>query len=104
MHAHSVFSYTIFLWQVLDGEFTFWAFHVLVPCEVIGEKFSPSIGACYLDVIAGLCLNEHFITLIGINGLALLHLEIEHSFADHIIYACCYIQVSTEASDCSLSP
>ena len=81
----------------------FQASHVLVPCEVVGEKFSPSIRACYLDVIASLCLDEHFIMLIGINGLALLHLEIEHSFADHIIYACCHIQVFTEASDCSWS-
>ena len=85
-------------------EFTLCASYVLVPCEVIGEKFSPSIGACYFDVISGLCLDECFIVLVGINGLALLHLEIECGFVGCIIYVCCHVQVSTEASDWSRSP
>ena len=41
----------------MDSEFTLCASHVLVPCEVIGEKFSPSIGACYFNVISGLRLD-----------------------------------------------
>ena len=83
----------------MDSEFTLCASHVLVPCEVIGEKFSPSIGACYFDAISGLRLDYCFITLVGIDGLALFRLEIEHGFAGCIVYACCHIRVSAEASD-----
>ena len=52
-----MFGYTVLLLQIMDSEFMLCASHVLVPCEVIGEKFSPSIGACYFDVISGLRLN-----------------------------------------------
>ena len=41
----------------MDSEFTLCASHFLVLCEVIEEKFSPSIGVCYFDVISSLCLN-----------------------------------------------
>ena len=52
-----MFSYAILLRRIMDSEFMLCASHILVPCEVIREKFSPSIGACYFDVISGLFLN-----------------------------------------------
>ena len=97
--VHSAFSYAILLWQVMDSEFMLHASHVLVPCEVIREKFSPSIGVCHFDAISSLHLDECFIALVGIDGLAFLCLEIEHGFTGYIIYACCHIQVSAEALD-----
>ena len=41
-YAHSTFNYTILLWQVMDGEFMF-SSYVLVLCEFVREEFSPSI-------------------------------------------------------------
>ena len=75
----------------MDSEFMLCVSHVPVPCEVIEEKFSPLIRVFHFDVISSLCFDEHFVMLVGIDGLALLCLEIEYSFVGCVIYACCHV-------------
>ena len=65
--------------------------HTSAFCIWLCHKFSPLIRVFHFDVISCLCFDECFVMLVGIDGLALLCLEIEYSFVGCVIYACCHV-------------